>query len=225
MLPAADRYPLTPPRFSHVVDVSSYQYYSALLEFLQVPCLQSCIMQGIVQSVTSGTEDLMRLSRLALVRTVSGSFPGMGVAEVLDTLVTLLEDTCTDDRQATPILETIAFILEQHVGEERGSGSKIPARKLWNIVRKAHFKSTNIRKLEAAVKIYEALAVQGDMRRNALTKLRDLLLHPYPTVSCGHEVAVLPGKKIHSMYADCAACRSEMQLLMRYISRCRTSFF
>lgn len=170
------------PSFSHVVDVSSYQYYSALLEFLQVPCLQSCIMQGIVQSVTSGTEDLMRLSRLALVRTVSGSFPGMGVAEVLDTLVTLLEDTCTDDRQATPILETIAFILEQHVGEERGSGSKIPARKLWNIVRKAHFKSTNIRKLEAAVKIYEALAVQGDMRRNALTKLRDLLLHPYPTI-------------------------------------------
>jgi tubulin-specific chaperone D len=101
----------------------------------------------------------------------------------LETLVTLLEDSYLDDRQATPCLETIAFVLEQSSELEGHIECTFPARRIWNVVRKAHFKSTNIRRLEAAVKIYGALAVQGDIRRNTLGKLKDLLLHPYPSVS------------------------------------------
>lgn len=139
----------------------------------------------------------MRFSRLAFVYSVLCCPQDCRVTKALETLANLLEGACADERQATPILETIAFVLEQHIGVE-GEGEsecKVPARKLWNVVRKAHFRSTNIRKLEAAVKIYGALAAQGEMRKGAVTKLRDLLLHPYPVVSCCHESAVLCGNE------------------------------
>jgi Tubulin folding cofactor D C terminal len=125
----------------------------------------------------------MRASRRALFRSTSKAQSdgnGMGILEIL---VTLLEDLYTDDRQAVPLLETIAIVMEQTIELEGDNGHKLPTRQLWNVVRKAHFKSTNIRKLEAAVRIYAALARQGDMGRNGLCKLRDLLLHPYPSVS------------------------------------------
>lgn len=132
--------------------------------------------------MTSGAEDLMRVSRLALFDNMFRSPLDDRVTRILETLIALLEGSYKDDRQATPLLETIAFVLEQYTELGGGSGRKLPSMRLWNVVRKAHFKSTNIRKLEAAVKIYESLAVQGDMRKNALGKLNDLLLHPYPNV-------------------------------------------
>jgi tubulin-specific chaperone D len=166
--------------------VSSNQYYITLLNFLQAPWLQACIIQGIIHSITSGTEEVMRVSRAALIHsTVNGTLK-CGVVRIHETLVVLLEDSYTDDRQATPLLETIAFLMEQQIELGRMGGYKLPTRKLWNVVRKAHFKSTSIRKLEAAVRIYGALATQDDIRRHALRKLSDLLLHPYPTVSRCH---------------------------------------
>jgi tubulin-specific chaperone D len=173
------------------VDVSSERYYLAILQFLEVPWLQSCILQGISHSITSGAEDLMRVSRLALVRSIASASPDFQMDRVLDVLVTLLEDSYTDERQATPLLETIGFVVEQRIELEGGLEDETSARRLWNVVRKAHFRSTNIRKLEAAVKTYGALAVHGDMRRNALGKLTDLLLHPYPTVSSCYRTLVL----------------------------------
>jgi tubulin-specific chaperone D len=169
-----------------VVDVSSDLYFVTLLEFLQVPWLQSWILQGIIHSIATGTEDLMRLSRLALINTMFNNTRGDRVGGILETLVSLLDDSYTDDRQAVPLLETIAFIMEQAIDPEGELRQKLPTRRLWNIVRKAHFKSTNIRKLEAAVRIYGALALEGEVRRNSLGKLRDLLLHPYPSVSTYH---------------------------------------
>ena len=102
---------------------------------------------------------------------------------ILDILVTLLEESYTDDRQAIPLLEAIALVIEQTSEMSGNNAQALSARKLWNVVRKAHFKSTNLRKLEAAVRIYAALAAHGEMRKNGLAKLRDLLLHPYPSVS------------------------------------------
>lgn len=149
---------------------------------MQVNWLQSSIVQGIVHSITSGTESLVRLSRLALIQSISNeSSDGMS-ARVLDILVTLLEDSYNDDRQAVPLLETISFVMERQI-EQRGDEYELLGRRLWNVVRKAHFKSTNVRKLDAAVTVYGALAREGGMRINALRKLRDMLLHPYPSVS------------------------------------------
>jgi tubulin-specific chaperone D len=125
----------------------------------------------------------MRVSRSALVDSIFNHPQDHRAMRVLETLVTLLEDSYTDDRQAAPCLEAIAFVLEQSSELEGHNECTFPARRIWNVVRKAHFRSTNIHRLEAAVRIYGALAVQGDMRRNTLEKLKGLLLHPYPSVS------------------------------------------
>ena len=143
----------------------------------------------------------MRVSRLTLIRSIANASSDCRAGRVLEILVTLLETSYPDERQATPLLETIAFLLEQGIEPGGGFEPRLSARKLWNVVRKAHFKSTNIRKLEAAVKIYGALAVREDTRSNALGKLRDLLLHPYPSVRC-YAILLYTPNKIRGMIAD-----------------------
>lgn len=125
----------------------------------------------------------MRASRRALTHSTFNAPLGLTPVRILDILVSLLEESYTDDRQATPLLEVIAMLIEQTSEMSGNEADALPARKLWKVVRKAHFKSTNLRKLEAAVRIYAGLAAHGEMRENGLAKLRDLLLHPYPSVS------------------------------------------
>jgi hypothetical protein len=47
------------------------------------------------------------------------------------------------------------------------------------LVQKAHYKTGNIRKLEAAVKLYGGLT---EVYPEPLTKLSSMLLHPFPRV-------------------------------------------
>lgn len=126
----------------------------------------------------------MHVSRAGLVREVLDVSRDGGKLGILETLVALLDDSLTDERQVTPILETIVFVLEQKIELLLENDGQWPIRKLWNLVRKAHSKSTNIRKLEAAIRIYGELATNSDTRRDALCQLRDFLLHPFPNVGC-----------------------------------------
>lgn len=52
-------------------------------------------------------------------------------------------------------------------------------RSLHITIQKSHFKSTNIRKLEAAAKAYGGLA---SIYPEALRKLTNMLLHPFPQI-------------------------------------------
>lgn len=51
------------------------------------------------------------------------------------------------------------------------------------LTQKAHFKSSNIPRLEAAVNVYTALSKEDSLRVETLKKLTAMLLHPYPRVS------------------------------------------
>jgi hypothetical protein len=50
-------------------------------------------------------------------------------------------------------------------------------------VQKAHFKTGNIPRLEAAIKVYSGLLDNKVMESEVATKLINMLLHPYPRVS------------------------------------------
>ncbi len=52
----------------------------------------------------------------------------------------------------------------------------------FNVVQKTHFRSGNVRKLEAAVHVYSGLASVYVVRKEALGKLCSLLLHSFPKV-------------------------------------------
>lgn len=55
-------------------------------------------------------------------------------------------------------------------------------KKLFLLTQKAHFKSSNIPRLEGAIKVYAALSRSLELRTDILKKLTAMLLHPYPKV-------------------------------------------
>lgn len=57
-------------------------------------------------------------------------------------------------------------------------------RKLFVAVQKAHFKTANVARLEAAVKIYASLSRLEALRAEVLKKMTGMLLHPFPRVCC-----------------------------------------
>lgn len=52
-------------------------------------------------------------------------------------------------------------------------------RSLYLVVQKAHYKTGNVRKLEAAIKLYGGLV---QVYPEALEKLTSMLLHPFPKI-------------------------------------------
>lgn len=60
-------------------------------------------------------------------------------------------------------------------------------RKCLILVQKAHFKSGNVQKLDAAIKVYAGLLEVEAVREDVKSKLLSMLLHPYSKVSeCDH---------------------------------------
>ena len=57
--------------------------------------------------------------------------------------------------------------------------SNIEWRSLYLLVQKAHYKTGNVRKLEAAIKLYGGMV---QVYPEALQKLTSMLLHPFPKV-------------------------------------------
>lgn len=52
------------------------------------------------------------------------------------------------------------------------------------MVQKSHYKSGNVQKLEAAVKLYTGLARANVVRDTVISKLCSMLLHSFPSVRC-----------------------------------------
>jgi hypothetical protein len=52
----------------------------------------------------------------------------------------------------------------------------------YNLIQRSHFKSRNVQKLEAAVKIYAALSEVAPLGQEATAKLTKMLKHPFPKV-------------------------------------------
>lgn len=57
-------------------------------------------------------------------------------------------------------------------------------RNLFVVVQKSHYKSGNVQKLEAAVKLYTGLAGANVVRDTVINKLCSMLLHSFPSVRC-----------------------------------------
>lgn len=117
---------------------------------------------------------------------------------ILISLSSILSDNLHDDRYAIPTIEFLAFVVDGYIpGIPEGTEStyvSIPKckavtelcrssfRKLFTLIQKAHFKSSNIARLEAAVKAYATLSRLEPLRLDVLKKLTSMLLHPFPRV-------------------------------------------
>lgn len=156
-------------------------------------CLSS-LLAGYVTSADTGNEDLVISSRAALT---SFCTPAPDRLAVTSTLVDNLRSYGGLDRVVVPTLEVIAFMF--HVGLFGSTGANIGEsaehyehdyKALCLLVQKAGYKSGNVRKIEACVRVYGAVAALEEQTggkalegvKEAKKRLGALLLHPWPRV-------------------------------------------
>ena len=96
-------------------------------------------------------------------------------------LTDLLQENISNDRLAVPTLEFVAFLFEAGV-LQRLRDQDFAWKRLFTNVRKAHFKSGNVQKIVAAVKIYAGMMAVPSVSTEVQEKLYSMLLHPYPKI-------------------------------------------
>ncbi|KID92154.1 beta-tubulin cofactor d [Metarhizium guizhouense ARSEF 977] len=182
---------------------SSKAYFESLLKLMlsdaPLPVLEPCqvdrsawmaeLMSGLVTSADAGNDDLVIASRAALTDFCETSQRHLDM--VCDALALNLRAHYADDRIAVPTLEIIAFLFRVGVFH-RSSGVNL--RHLCFYTQKAGYKTGNVRKLWACVKVYGGVASvptgsQGDGQeaaqagvKEARKRLGALMYHPWPRV-------------------------------------------
>lgn len=174
----------------------------------------SYLLAGLATSADTGNEDLVIASRAALAAhcdLISHNDEVVGQQQQqLDRIASALTDNLKrylgQDRIVVPTLEVVAFLFSTTGlllgGGAAGGSSCINLRQLCLLAQKAAFKTGNVRKLEACVKVYGAIAAapppasvapgdeelalasrkREDGVREARRRLGALMLHPWPRV-------------------------------------------
>lgn len=180
-------------KYEHFSHVSSQEYFAQLLTLYNVEWLRLPLLQGLATSAVAGTEGLVRASRSALIEFFNAREAADRQAVLitfLQVLCTVLSDNLQDDRYAIPTIEFLAFLVDSYAITANELDPVF--RNVFVLVQKAHFRSSNLARLEAAVKVYAALAGLEPLRADASKKLTVLLLHPFPRVC---ELYVAPPRR------------------------------
>lgn len=144
----------------------------------------SQLLAGYVTSADTGNEDLVITSRAALVKFCLESEKNLCL--IASSLLHNLKTFQADDRIMVPTLEVIAFLF--HTGLLQGN-PQVNLKALCLQTQKAGYKSGNVRKLLACVKVYSGVA-SSDMDcsgddvgvQEARKRLGALMLHPWPRI-------------------------------------------
>lgn len=170
-------------RYEHFSHVSSQEYFDQLLTLYEVQWLRLPLLQGLATSAVAGTEGLVRASRSALIQFINsrGAFQRQVLlVDILRVLSSILRTNTQDDRYAIPTIEFLAFLIDSYAvtGEELDP----VFRSVFVLIQHAHFRSSNIARLEAAVRAYASLARLEPLRNGVLKKMTGFLIHPFPKV-------------------------------------------
>ncbi|KAJ5620382.1 hypothetical protein N7510_004366 [Penicillium lagena] len=181
---SASDFPPLSSKFEHFSHVSSKEYFLQLLGLQPIGWLRVSLLQGLATSAVAGSEGLVRACRSALAEYLE-SFTAPQRQETLMIFVkdlsTILSDNLQDDRYAPPTIEFLAFLIDGYINVIP-DGSDPSFRKLFVLVQKAHLRTSNLIRLEAATKMYAAMSRIESLRSDVLKKLTGMLLHPFPRV-------------------------------------------
>ncbi|KAM4056991.1 beta-tubulin cofactor d [Hirsutella rhossiliensis] len=158
--------------FETLLDIVSTQ---RLHPWLPQPDAEACmaeLLAGFVTSADTGNDDLVMASRAALTEFCEASRANGGL--VCRGLLRNLRERQGEERVVVPTLEISAFLF--HCGLfGRDDGASL--RELCRQTQRAGYRSGNVRKLLACVKVYGGVACTEARRR-----LGALLFHPWPRV-------------------------------------------
>jgi len=167
-----------------VLSTSSRPYFSTLLPLSSVPEIRDQLLAGYVTSAAAGADSLLKSSRSALLSFLDTAEPSLS-SDITTALLTIISENFTTDRVLVPALEVVGLLLEMELLPLTPATGK----KLYVLTAKAHFKSSNVNKLTAAVGVYRALActMEGreemiELKRDVVKKLCMILGHPFPPV-------------------------------------------
>lgn len=91
------------------------EYFLQLFELLQVDWLRPSLTRGIVTSASAGTEGLVRSIRFALLQYINNQNANDQQTisiNLLEDLVSVLENSLDDDRYAIPTVDILGFLLD-----------------------------------------------------------------------------------------------------------------
>lgn len=152
------------------------------------------LLEGFINSADTGSEDLVRASRAALAEYCESNDDNPNI--VCGGLFAIMKRSLKNDRIVVPAMEVMGFLFDYQIMQHSATKyvhplSPLPLfqpepqltysswRSLYALIQNAHYQSGNIRKLEAAVKLYGGLL---DVYPDASQKLTSMLLHKYPKV-------------------------------------------
>lgn len=142
------------------------------------------LLSGLVTSADTGNEDLVISSRAALTAFCSASQDGLDL--VCTALGRNLKTRQGSDRVLVPTLEVVAFLFRAGLFQKAHG---VDTKNICLQTQKAGFKTGNVRKLEACVKVYGGIAATAAEGRDggagaaeARKRLGALLLHPWPRI-------------------------------------------
>lgn len=157
------------------------------------------LLSGYVTSADTGNEDLVIASRAALTDFCNESPENMRL--VYAALLENLKTRQGQDRVTVPTLEVIAFLFRVGVMQR---SEDLNLRSLCLQTQKAGYKTGNMRKIEACIKVYGGVAALGGNTdgpgiKEARKRLGALLFHPWPKVriSVVDELWVLVSDQLH----------------------------
>ena len=140
------------------------------------------LLAGLVTSADTGNEDLVIASRAALSEFCETGPDNLDL--ICQALLHNLKTHQGQDRIIVPTLEIIAFLFHVDLFQQ----SQVNLRSLCLQTQKAGYKTGNVRKLEACIKVYGGVAGMPENRDTAVgiqearKRLGTLLHHPWPRV-------------------------------------------
>ncbi|KAL9046808.1 MAG: hypothetical protein Q9214_000450 [Letrouitia sp. 1 TL-2023] len=159
---------------------STTDYFIRMLEIGNRKTFGLPFGEGFVTSAGSGSESVMQSSRTALLLHAEQASTSR-LTRLFVILAKIIESRVSDERLIIPALVAFGFFLDAGVAGR----AELDAdwwQSTFKFVAKTHYKSTNLRKLDAAVIVYAGLATVDSVRQDALGKLANMLLHPFPKI-------------------------------------------
>ncbi|OAA68967.1 small nuclear ribonucleoprotein [Cordyceps fumosorosea ARSEF 2679] len=180
------------------LSTSSQQYFTTLLELLShgklLPSVAatatadpdswtSQLMAGLVTSADTGQEDLVVTSRAAL--TAFCQARPEHLQQACGALVRNLAEYRAEDRVVVPTLEVLAYLFHTGLPLRRSGG--VGLRGLCLQTQKAGYKTGNVRKILACVRVYGCVVAEEGKEGDggpaeARRRLAALFYHPWPRV-------------------------------------------
>ncbi|KAJ1968500.1 hypothetical protein IWQ62_001210 [Dispira parvispora] len=161
--------------------------FAGFAPLMNIPIYRPNLTLGLFTSAGCLTESLRKVATVTLLDTLralpsadSNTSSTLGRAQVIQTVVKLLEHYQGNDRVVQPCLQTLAIMVESLLVQDLSDTVLLP---LVIQIRRELFRTKDIKRLTLAIRIYAGLLYGPEtLFTKSLGYLLGLLGHPFPTI-------------------------------------------